>query len=693
MQQENKVSRQRGLAFKMILFIFASLALVFVIVLGYNYTVTKKIVEKNIKSRAEFLTKSTIGKIDEVLSTIQRIPDNFVWIFQQPGCSDDQIKAYLQMMVKNNKEIYGAGIFFEPFYQDQKEKYYSFYYYRDKDSVKFMNLGNSDYDYFTRDWYMIPRELKKPLWSEPYFDEGGVNIALTTYSYPLIMRKNGNPVFAGVLTVDVSLDWLQKFVNEIKIYETGYGFMISKSGSIVTHPRKELILNETVFSIADEEKSPQLREIGRKMIHGESSYAEQEFRNIVTGKRSWFAYAPIPLNGWSVALVFPVEEFMADVTRLNKTVIFLSVGGLVIILLVLILISRSVTRPLRLLTTAAEEFAKGNFDVTLPDIRSKDEIGRLNASFIFMQHTLASTIRDLRETSEQLKISNAKLEEYSQTLEQKVEERTADLKAAQVQLVQNEKMASLGQLTAGIAHEIKNPLNFVNNFSELTIDLARELAEEIAKVADHLDEKSMSSLQELLTDIEGNARKINDHGKRADSIVRGMLLHSRGKAGDRQLTDINGLLGEYVNLGYHGMRATDNTFNVKIDTDYDQSIGIINVVPQEISRVFLNIINNAFYSTAQKKKELKDAYFPVLAVSTKDLGDRVEIRIRDNGKGIPKEITDKIFNPFFTTKPAGSGTGLGLSLSFDIIVHQHKGELKVDSTAGEFAEFTIILPK
>ena len=291
-----------------------------------------------------------------------------------------------------------------------------------------------------------------------------------------------------------------------------------------------------------------------------------------------------------------------------------------------------------------------------------------------------------------LRISHVKLEEYNRTLEQKVEERTATLKAAQTQLIQSEKMASLGQLTAGIAHEIKNPLNFVNNFSELSIELAGELIEEIDKLSGTLDPKDADYLKGILRDVESNVKKINEHGKRADSIIRGMLLHSRGKAGEMQPTDLNALLAEYVALGYHGLRATDNTFNIKIETEYDPSIGLVNVIPQDISRVFLNLINNACYSTAQKKKELKDSYFPVLRVSTEKTPDKITIRIWDNGKGIPQAILDKIFNPFFTTKPAGSGTGLGLSISYDIIVQEHHGEVKVDSKEGEFAEFLISLP-
>ena len=372
----------------------------------------------------------------------------------------------------------------------------------------------------------------------------------------------------------------------------------------------------------------------------------------------------------------------------------------------ILLISRSITRPLRKLAQAAESFAEGDFDVQLPEIKSGDEIGRLTNSFRYMQKTLAETIGNLKETTEQLRISNEKLEDYSKTLELKVEERTAELvaknteldsalqtlKSAQTQLIQSEKLASLGKLTAGIAHEIKNPLNFVNNFAELSADLARELKEEIEKVRDRLEEKDVEYLTEIIGDLESNSLKIHDHGKRADSIIRGMLLHSRGESGQKQPTDLNALLEEYVKLGYHGMRATDSDFNIKIETSYDPSVGMVDVIPQDLSRVFLNIINNSCQATAQKKSEQRDSYFPLLSVSTKRIDNIIEIRIRDNGEGIPPEIMDKIFNPFFTTKQAGSGTGLGLSISFDIVVQQHGGELKVDSNPGEFTEFIIRIP-
>jgi len=255
-----------------------------------------------------------------------------------------------------------------------------------------------------------------------------------------------------------------------------------------------------------------------------------------------------------------------------------------------------------------------------------------------------------------------------------------------------EKLASLGALTAGIAHEIKNPLNFVNNFAELSIDLTHDLREDLEGQKERIEPKILSRLEDTISDLEHNAAKINEHGKRADSIVRGMLLHSRGKSGERMQTDINTLLNEHTLLAYHGFKAQEPDFNVAINTDFDGSVGQIEVIPQDLSRVFLNIVNNACYATNEKKKSSGADYAPELAISTKNLGEKVEVRIKDNGTGIAKDIIAKVFDPFFTTKPTGKGTGLGLSLSYDIVVKQHRGELSVESSPGS-TEFIIRLPK
>jgi len=281
-------------------------------------------------------------------------------------------------------------------------------------------------------------------------------------------------------------------------------------------------------------------------------------------------------------------------------------------------------------------------------------------------------------------------------LEKQVTERTAELnqslenlKAAQSQLIQSEKMASLGELTAGIAHEIQNPLNFVNNFSEVNRELIEELNNERSKEKSERDEELESG---ILGDIDQNLQKIVHHGRRADAIVKGMLMHSRAGSGQKEPTNINALADEYLRLSYHGLRAKDKTFNATMQTHFDEKIKEVEMVPQEIGRVILNLFTNAFYSVAEKKKQLNGEYEPTVSVSTKMLDKKVELRVRDNGMGISQKLLDKIYQPFFTTKPGGEGTGLGLSMSYDIITKGHSGSIKVETIEGEFAEFIIQLP-
>jgi len=261
-----------------------------------------------------------------------------------------------------------------------------------------------------------------------------------------------------------------------------------------------------------------------------------------------------------------------------------------------------------------------------------------------------------------------------------------ELKAIQAQLIRSEKMASLGELTAGIAHEIQNPLNFVNNFSDVSNELIDEMTEELTK-------GKTEDAVAIAEHVKQNLEKINFHGKRADAIVKSMLQHSRTSSGKKEPTDINALADEYLRLAYHGMRAKDKVFNVAIKSDYDESIGLIKIISQDVGRVILNLITNDFYAVMEKKKlqSAEGGYEPTVSISTQKLDNKIVIKVKDNGTGIPQKTLDKIFQPFFTTKPTGQGTGLGLSLSYDIITKAHGGELKVESREGEYTEFSIIL--
>ncbi len=288
-------------------------------------------------------------------------------------------------------------------------------------------------------------------------------------------------------------------------------------------------------------------------------------------------------------------------------------------------------------------------------------------------------------------IENARLFSQVQERTRELSHSLDELRTAQDRLVQTEKLASLGQLTAGIAHEIKNPLNFVNNFSALSAELIDELNEVLETAA--LDDKVREEIDELTLMLKGNLEKVVQHGKRADSIVKNMLLHSREGSGEHRPVDINAIVEESLNLAYHGARAEKSGFNITLQRDLDPQAGMIDLYPQEITRVFLNLISNGFYAATKRKEAGEGGFEPTLSATTKSLGNKVEIRIRDNGTGIPLEVKEKMFNPFFTTKPAGEGTGLGLSMSHDIVVKQHGGKIDVATEPGSFTEFIITLPR
>ena len=368
----------------------------------------------------------------------------------------------------------------------------------------------------------------------------------------------------------------------------------------------------------------------------------------------------------------------ASVRQAKLAVNASTAGGLFALILALsltALIVHSIVAPLRQVEQGMTAITRGDLDAPIP-LETRDEIGAMVAALRMLRGSL---------------IERDRLEREIRAARDTAESALQDLKAAQANLIQAEKMASLGQLTAGIAHEIKNPLNFVNNFSSLSVELTAEL-NEVLKSA-FFSDNIRQEVAELTGMLKDNLEKVVQHGKRADSIVKNMLQHSREGSGEHHPADINAIVDESLNLAYHGARAEKAGFSIALQRDLDPSAGMADVYPQEITRVLLNLISNGFYATTKRKVEVGDGFEPMLSATTKNLGDKVEIRIRDNGTGIPEEVREKIFNPFFTTKPTGEGTGLGLSMSYDIVVKQHGGSIDVETEPGLFTEFKIVLPR
>jgi two-component system, NtrC family, sensor kinase len=477
----------------------------------------------------------------------------------------------------------------------------------------------------------------------------------------------------GVTSASVNLKLIWDVVTDIRIGEAGYAYVTDSAGRLVAHPDMSLVLRGTDLS-----HLPQVAHAVREAM-GDGGGVTPGTVTSPDGRAVLSAHASIPKLGWLVFVDLPRREILAPVlTMAYQTMVLLGASVLFALLLGGWLARRMVV-PIRQLQAGAQRLGEGDLGQRIP-VTSRDEIGALAHRF----NVMAERVQEAQETLE------AKVADRTRELARSLEE----LRATQDRLVQTEKLASLGQLTAGIAHEIKNPLNFVNNFAELSVELVQELEEALVAAGPALDPKLREEVTELGATLRGNLARVAEHGRRADSIIRNMLAHSREGGGERQPVDLNAFIEEALNLAYHGARAEKPGFHVALEKALDPGVGEVALHPQEFTRVLLNLIGNGFDAAHRKWLDgAPDGFQPTLSVATRALPDGVEIRVRDNGIGIPDAVKARIFEPFFTTKPPGEGTGLGLSLSHDIVVKQHGGTMGVLTEPGRFTEFVVTLPR
>jgi len=389
--------RNKGIAFKLVLFFTLSSACIFTAIFTYNYFVSRQMIAKGIEENAGNLIMTTTNKIGTLLSATQKVPENIAYFLENSTNDEQELFQVLYAIVEKNPEIYGAAIAFEPYMFKKDRKFFAPYFYKAYGAINFKYL-DEHYNYFLWDWYQIPKEIERPEWVEPYFGEGG-GILMSSYSVPFYKKVDNKRQIAGVIVVDISLENLRNIVSSIKILQSGYGFLISKNGTFVTHPLKEFIMNETIFTVAEAREDPQLRDVGRKMIKGGHGVAPMWVKSAVTGKSCWMAYMPITSSGWSLGVLFPQDELMADITSLNQIVLFLGITGLILLAVAVVFIARSITGPLRHMAKATEHIGAGNFDIELPPVKTGDEVGRLSEAFSFMRESLKEYIGELTEAT------------------------------------------------------------------------------------------------------------------------------------------------------------------------------------------------------------------------------------------------------------------------------------------------------
>jgi phosphoserine phosphatase RsbU/P len=390
--------RPSGLAFRMALFILASTTAIFGAAFGYNYVYSRDLVLKNVRQNAAHLTRALVQRMEGKLLGVEQMPRYLARHLENRHVTGHHLRVLIENLVAANPDIYGSTVAFEPRTMDPAARYYAPYVHRDPDGgLVATDLGGDHYNYFLWDWYRLPRDLDRPVWSEPYFDEGGGNVLMATYSHPFYDFSAGRRTFRGVVTADVSLEELKRTIGAVSLYQSGYGVLISRTGRFLAHPDPDRIMRHSIFSLAEALDRPALRRVGKEMIRGKEGFSS--LAGLDGEGRSLLYYAPVPAIGWSVGVVIPERAFYADILALNRTVLLIGAAGFTVLLLVVAGISRSITRPLKSLVGATREIARGNLDVAMPEIAARDEVGQLSQSVDEMRLALKAYIDHLTETT------------------------------------------------------------------------------------------------------------------------------------------------------------------------------------------------------------------------------------------------------------------------------------------------------
>ena len=385
--------RKKGLSFKLIFYISTVVIVIFLVIMGYNYLISKKLLMKNVEENLTHLAQSSVNNIENILIPSMKLTEYMAYLQENYDFSKEEIRDIMVGVVKDNEEIFGACIAFEPYLYNKDSEYFAPYVYKDGGTILFEVLGSNSYQYFYWDWYQIPRELDQAIWSEPYFDEGGGNVLMASYSVPFY--KNG--IITGIVTIDISLEWLEKYLGSLEIFESGYAFILSRNGTMITHPNDDFIMNESVFSIAEVLESPEIRRIGKDAQSGGTDFVP--FNSVFLQEESYLYYTQLPSSQWVLAIIVPEDELLADLHLLNRDLIFFVIAGMILLILTIAIVSSRITNPLRRLANITRNIGEGHFDINLPETKSNDEIAQLNHSISKMQNELLEYFENLREAT------------------------------------------------------------------------------------------------------------------------------------------------------------------------------------------------------------------------------------------------------------------------------------------------------